>query len=515
MEALRKAEEAKRKDSEESGIDPSSGQSVDALPVDLGEKFDLAPGQSAASITAPESGDLQSDFDIAVSQHSAVENSGLIGAEKTSQSTASQDLDLHPMAEPPVEQISLQERESIDGIALQADLAISPLDAEGESSDPGRLILEGSQELEPELIREVSAGAAQPQDLENASNSIESDAWRSRARKLSNPRKYRKYALVIILFLFVIGGAFVWFLGFETTPQTQVAAASPDRGFLGGPDPIETAELEELEAVAVSAAASSESTALNVAIDRQSAGSSENFVIDGNQNLPLEPENSDSQDGRAISRSVQNDVFRVSPSLQSLQLDDLQNQAASAEQAGYSNHAREQYEWLLTAQPNNSEALMGLARLDLKDGNFEAVRASYIRLLELDPSDPLAQAGLLGLDQSGDTLAYESQLKALSIQHPEVAPLSFALGNLFASQRRWNEAEGAYARALASARNFDESLVSPDYAFNLAVALERLSKPREAYLNYLAALEFSEQIAPSFERDLLVSRIEYLGAELQ
>lgn len=484
MEALRKAEEAKRKDSEESGVDPSSGQVADVLPTE-DEELGLASEQPDKLVTQP--GGLQADFDNALSQGDGSE--------------PNLDLDLHSIHREPEEVVD------------QTDTSPSPFAT--EQTTDGFV-----QEAVPGAQNDLQAGLTAAPSVAMTNGEIdqgESDAWKSRARKLSNPRKYRSVALVILLLL-VTGGVLFWFLGFNPTPPVQITVTAPGSGFLGGSDPLETAEQEvsSLESAdAITDLPSSEPASSHIVANQPSAIAPESFVIGENQNLPPQAENSDPQSGLAISRALQSDVFQVTPSTQSFELEYLQNQAVSAEQSGYSHHAREQYEWLLTAQPNNSEALMGLARLDLKDGNLEAVRASYLRLLELDPSDPLAQAGLLSLDQSGDALNYESQLKALSSQNPEIAPLSFALGNLFASQRRWNEAEGAYAKALASARILDENLVSPDYAFNLAVALEQLSKPREAYLNYLVALEFSEQIAPSFDTDLLVSRIEFLGAELQ
>ena len=164
---------------------------------------------------------------------------------------------------------------------------------------------------------------------------------------------------------------------------------------------------------------------------------------------------------------------------------------------------------MLSAEPNNTEALLSLARLDIADGNTDAARASYLRLIELDPSDPLARAGLLSLS-AGDPLSQEAELKSLVSRYPQAAPLSFALGNLYASQRRWNEATGAYTRALTAAKSGGLAEVSPDYAFNLAIALEQLNKPEQAYIYYREALEYSAGVAPGFDQNLLRSRITYL-----
>ncbi|MGV3590440.1 MAG: tetratricopeptide repeat protein, partial [Gammaproteobacteria bacterium] len=52
------------------------------------------------------------------------------------------------------------------------------------------------------------------------------------------------------------------------------------------------------------------------------------------------------------------------------------------------------------------------------------------------------------------------------------------LGNHYAAQGRWSEAQGAYYNALLTARRSAGGPVHPDYAFNLAVSLEQLNQPQ-------------------------------------
>jgi uncharacterized protein HemY len=57
--------------------------------------------------------------------------------------------------------------------------------------------------------------------------------------------------------------------------------------------------------------------------------------------------------------------------------------------------------------------------------------------------------------------------------------LNFALGNLYAQQGRWNDAQQAYFRAYAGDGD------NPDYPlFNLAVSLEQLRQPKLALQYY-------------------------------
>jgi tetratricopeptide (TPR) repeat protein len=74
----------------------------------------------------------------------------------------------------------------------------------------------------------------------------------------------------------------------------------------------------------------------------------------------------------------------------------------------------------------------------------------YLRLLELSPNDGAATAGLIGLRQ-GDISRSEARLKAILATNPEAAPVLFALGNLYAQQGRWPDAQQAYFRAYGAA----------------------------------------------------------------
>ncbi|PCJ40903.1 MAG: hypothetical protein COA71_09895 [SAR86 cluster bacterium] len=177
--------------------------------------------------------------------------------------------------------------------------------------------------------------------------------------------------------------------------------------------------------------------------------------------------------------------------------------------------ARRLYTQVLRTQPNTRDALLGLALINRQEGNIAQTQALYSRLLQLNPRDPLARAGLLESGQNINPTQQESQLRALQNEYPNVAPLAFALGNLFASQSRWNEAQNAYFDALLIANEVDSNAVSPDYAFNLAVSLERLNQLTLAYNYYQQALELSSASPAGFNLDNLNQRMAYLEQALQ
>src|SRR3954464_12465193 len=67
----------------------------------------------------------------------------------------------------------------------------------------------------------------------------------------------------------------------------------------------------------------------------------------------------------------------------------------AAYQAADLSKARADYEQALADEPGNRDALLGLAAVETRSGRFEAAEALYLRLLQVEPRDAHAQAGLL------------------------------------------------------------------------------------------------------------------------
>lgn len=172
--------------------------------------------------------------------------------------------------------------------------------------------------------------------------------------------------------------------------------------------------------------------------------------------------------------------------------------------------ARARYQQVLRDKPNNRDAMLGLAAVAMRLGDATGARETYVRMLELDPRDVHARVGLLETMPASDPVMLESELRALFAAHPEVPHLPFALGNHYAQQRRWSDAQQSYYDALLAAKAGDSGPVSPDYAFNLAVSLERLNQIRPAYTFYREALEQSEFVTPGFDIRVLRDRLDAL-----
>jgi tetratricopeptide (TPR) repeat protein len=166
----------------------------------------------------------------------------------------------------------------------------------------------------------------------------------------------------------------------------------------------------------------------------------------------------------------------------------------AAYQAGDLAKARGEYEQALADEPGNRDALLGLAAVDTRSGRYEAAEAHYLRLLQVDPRDAHAQAGLFSLRSARlDPLASESRAKSMLAQDPGSNVLNFALGNQLAQQGRWAEAQQEYFKAFAGDPE------NADFAYNLAVSLDHLRQARLARDYYLRAAALAEKRGASFD----------------
>ena len=178
----------------------------------------------------------------------------------------------------------------------------------------------------------------------------------------------------------------------------------------------------------------------------------------------------------------------------------------AALQSGDVDAARAAYQLALRDEPGNRDAILGMAALETHAGRFDLAEAHHLRLLQVAPRDPYAQAGLLALRAERiDALQAESRLKTLLAADTEATPLHFSLGNQFARQGRWAEAQQAYFQALAGDPEH------PDFAFNLAVSLDRLYQPAQAMAYYRLALALAERRVASFAPEAARLRLQQLA----
>ncbi|MCC7597804.1 tetratricopeptide repeat protein [Janthinobacterium sp. FW305-129] len=201
----------------------------------------------------------------------------------------------------------------------------------------------------------------------------------------------------------------------------------------------------------------------------------------------------------------ENSQIQVQRSIAAPQINPGVQQAYQAYNGGQLGLARQQYETVLRQDANNRDALLGLAAVALRENQGAQAAALYVRLLEINPDDGEALAGLIGLRQ-GDVVQSEAKLKAILARNPDSGPVLFALGNVYAKQRRWNEAQQQFFRAYGAAPG------NPDYAFNLAVGLDRLNQPRLAATYYQRALTLAQATPAAFDQAVAQARLRELAA---
>ena len=136
-------------------------------------------------------------------------------------------------------------------------------------------------------------------------------------------------------------------------------------------------------------------------------------------------------------------------------------------------------------------------------GDAQQARMLLRRIAEIDPADLSVQ---VALSENVDPAAQEARLLNIAAAQPKSAAAAFALGNLYAGQARWREAQQAYFNAWTLAPD------QPDHAYNLAVSLDQLRQSKLALQYYREALTLRSQRSAAFDADAVASRVAALQA---
>ena len=169
--------------------------------------------------------------------------------------------------------------------------------------------------------------------------------------------------------------------------------------------------------------------------------------------------------------------------------------------------ANNAYQQVLATDAENIDALHGIAAVLLRDGQEAGAAEYYRRALDVDPADTLAQVWLIGQQGVFDPVRAESRLKILLAAQPDIFSANAALGNLYAAQNRWREAQAAYLRACSAAPE------EADVLFNLAVSLDQLHESESAGHYYRRALQAAVNRPAGFDRERAAARLHEISAD--
>lgn len=262
------------------------------------------------------------------------------------------------------------------------------------------------------------------------------------------------------------------------------SSAEPNRGTVSGGGDASTASTnsEPADAGGASGAASSKS------------GEARNLV---ERNADADPQRQTTRSAAAQPPRPMIKQAEGAPLVEAL------NTGYRALRAGDLAAAEQSYARARRLAPDNRDALLGTAAVRQRQGATDAARRMYLQVLDAFPRDPHAQAALAALDASSPR-RNESTLKMLLRENPNAPALHYALGNVYAAEARWSEARLAYASAAQSAPE------DPDYAYNLAVALDHLGRRDAARRAYAQALDLASGAAAEFDPAAVRRRLQQL-----
>ena len=377
-------------------------------------------------------------------------------------------------------------------------------------------------ELEPDAPPPQPRPAAKPAPRAAPAKAPDSDAAGRASAKKVFEAKFREpnprlpfYITVGVLGVFAVGTViYFWYqlrpppslVNLNPTPQAQTAqaATAPEAARVAPttPAPAAQAAIPGLPPVAPKTAPTPPAGATAAPAARPAAP-------------PAAPETPRlaPRPATAVVRAAPASSAVQSPAAQSPVVTRTPPQVNPRIEAGYNAYmagdlaaARNEYEQALRDEPANRDALLGLGALDVRSGRYEAAEALYLRVLAVDPRDSQAQAALLSL-RSGrnDPLATESRVKSLLAAEPAAHVLNFTLGNQFAQQKRWAEAQQEYFKAYTAEPE------NADFAYNLAVSLDHLRQNRQAFDYYQRAITLAEKRGGSFDLGAAKTRAAQLG----
>jgi tetratricopeptide (TPR) repeat protein len=194
--------------------------------------------------------------------------------------------------------------------------------------------------------------------------------------------------------------------------------------------------------------------------------------------------------------------IQVSKSVTEPSVSPILMSAYEAYNAGNDKDAIKLYKQVLQRDVRNVDALLGLGAIASRQGRSADANGWYGKVLEVDPRNNIAKTAMLDSQSQGNEQTNETSLKTMLAKQPDDANLHVALGNLYAEQNQWPAAQQAYFDAYSLNKTADN-------AYNLAVSLDQMGKPKLALPYYQRALEQASD-ASNIDKAALQARIDVI-----
>lgn len=391
--------------------------------------------------------------------------------------------------------------------------------AEQEKASEGKSTTSGTSEpfelapKEVDLSAEAGLHSAEPVNPERTvspgSNQNQKAAGVIFAAKSAREESSTKtLVLTGVILLILIAGAFYYYL--ESLKQPEVVMTTPVSPV------VSSADSDAAPVVAEAAPVEPDSLSVDQLTDEIAAGSAPAEINDSQNDAETPPANAGFSlaakpstpaapvvYGEPVARPEDASV-KVTRNDPPPAINPNLTVAYDAFNAGDDATAQAYYRKVLQADVRNTDALLGMAAVALRQGRGNDALGWYGKVLEVEPRNSFAQAAMASVLSEIDPVSSESRIKNLIAIQPGAAHLHAALGGVYADQNQWAQAQQAYFEA----HRLDAA--NAEYAFNLAVSLDQMGKSGLALQYYRQALGLLGSDNTAINRAALETRIAQL-----
>lgn len=225
---------------------------------------------------------------------------------------------------------------------------------------------------------------------------------------------------------------------------------------------------------------------------------------------PVKSHGEDTKKRRQVANPILSQHQEVASVTKGLSISNLVNNAWNSWRQGDVVAAEKSYRQVLERQPNNRDALMGMfAITQLQPATNAQSQEIAERLIELYPQDEEVKALVANVFYTNGVSAEhnESYLKNQLQNTPNNAATYYQLGIVYASAKRWSDAQGAFFKAVSLESG------QPEYLANLAISYDQLGKVELAISGYQKALDAARVRPSHLSQDALIARLQFLSLQ--